>query len=811
MNEMNMKMKNIYKKIAFVLAAVLSVMVSCTKGPDDGGMSNGDPNFPEMGTFEVLPGNTYTLQFKPNYDWELTIPVESRQWFWFKDGSVSVRRLTGKASESPVTVEVCVTDYDEFDTVHSCEVSMAMAGQSQVVAKYTLGAKEREFSVLAAMWESDTLKLTEPVGEDAVRYYIYPDTEISAVDFRWSPADADFRAPLQIAANCEWDVEKPEWLELNVPETTAGVVELVMTGETLEETSGKVIFKSGDLVMREIDVTIPSCNDLQVYAAQIEEGDLVYGDDGYVYAETPSSEIDVVWLGADFRMPVKVDSKCSWTLEYPEWLSVDTPEKTTGEVHLTLLGVPSAYPLDETSGKIAFSKDGVVLEELDVKFPGCKNILEYSIAMSLTSLEYSYDGLVKTSVGYEEVVISGNVLGVRDTRIFVVETTGGVVGAENPSWFKMDLSSWNSASGSPVIQERTMTFSVADNAGDERSAVLFVLPSDVTAAVSDLFNPDMTVKDEYAAWAVPVVQSSENYSEYLTIAEVEEPSYTFERASEEKTSELASLFGDTEFVYVLTYNDVYACDDAALTMAIPFTSYKVFGSEDTSADKSSDSSFWLQYVNYNDNNNSGVVRMYLNMTLPTESSEGYVVYYDSYGNVLAIVECVSPFKEEEIITPPDPGEDDDLLKDEYGNKYEENDSYFNSKSAAKAAGAVMYECKAGPYFDQYREFGCPVMILEYTSADTELEIKLPSTVSYWSVMPYPYRSYITLNGSTVDRTQGIMTSAVNKVKIKMSSEVYDNKEEIEADDDYGRGLKLTLHKDMSTQDPTLVIFCRLNL
>lgn len=810
---MNMKMKNIYMIMAFVLASVMFVMVSCTKGPDDGGLSDGDPNFPEMGSFEVLPGKTYILQFKPNYDWELTIPVESRQWFWFKDGSVSVRRLTGKASESPVSVEICVTEYDEFDNGHSCDVTLSMAGKSQVVARYSLGAKEREFSVLAAMWECDTLKLAEPVGEDAVRRYIYPDTEISSVDFRWSAADADFRAPIQVTANCDWDVEKPDWLELNVPENTTGVVELSMTGESLEGASGKITFKSGDKVMREIDVTIPSCNDLQIYAAKVDEGELVYGEDGYEYGEDAVSEVDVLWLGADFRMPVKVDSKCNWTMEYPDWLSVEGPEKTTGEVFLTLLGVPSSYPLEETSGKIAFSKDGVLLEELDVRFPGCRDILEYSISMSLTSLEYSHDGLVKTTVGYEDVVITGNVLGVRDSRIFAVETTDGVMGGQNPSWFNVELSSWNNASGAPVIQERTMTFSVTDNAGDERSAVLFVLPSNVIATVQELFNPDMTVKEEYAAWAIPVVQSSENYSDYLTIAEVEDPSYTFERASDERTAELASLFGETEFVYALTYEDVYACDDATLTMAIPFTSYKVFGSDDVSADKSSDDAFWLQYVSYSDKNNSGAVRMYLNMTLPIEASEGYVVYYDSFGKVLAIVECISPFKEEETITPPEPGEDDGLLKDEYGNKYEVNDSYFTSVSAAQAAGAAMYECKSGPYFDQYsKEFGCPVLILEYTSANTNLEITLPESISYWSVMPYMYHTYITLNGTDIDSTQGILSRATNKVKIRMSSEVFDYKDEIEADKGSVKGgLKLTLHKDMLTQDPSLVIFCRLNL
>ena len=100
------------------------------------------------------------------------------------------------------------------------------------------------------------------------------------------------------------------------------------------------------------------------------------------------------------------------------------------------------------------------------------------------------------------------------------------------------------------------------------------------------------------------------------------------------------------------------------------------------------------------------------------------------------------------------------------------------------------------------------LILEYTSKDSEIEIKLPSTVQYWSVMPYEYRSYITLNGDSNDITLGIMSKATDRVKLKMAENISTQKEEIETK--HG-GIKVTLHKDMSAQDPTFVVFCRLNL
>lgn len=804
-----MNNQNIFKILAAGLLAMSVAMVSCTKDPDNGGPgSAGEPAFPDLvenfavDALDAIPA----IVFTPNYDWEMTIPVEVRQWFWFKDGSRNVRRITGKASSEPVSVYVCATDYRDFESNHSCDVTLTMDGKSQVVARYMLRAKERSLSVYTAIWEDGALKK----DQDA---YVYPSDESTSAALNWSAGDADFRAPVKVEANCEWDVVKPDWIELNVPETTTGIVEMLLTGESLQDKSGTVKFVSGDEVLAEINVSLPSCNDINVYSAKVKDGELEYGDGGYAFTEEPVSELSLVWLGNDFRIPMKVDSKCNWTLECPEWVSVAVEsEKTTGELSLTVMGVPAKYPLEETSGEIVFKKDGTTLKEIEVTIPGCRDILQYNISMALTALEYSYDCKVKTTAGYEEIAITGDVLSVKDARIFAVETTGGVL-AENPSWFSISMSNWNTAEGADVLQNRTMNFSVVENNGDERSAVMFIMPPTVTAAVEELFNEDMSVKEEYAQYSVPVVQASKNYSDYIMIDEVDDPDFTFVRADDQKAAELTALFGVTDFVYVMTYADMYASDQAAMTTAIPYTSFKVFGKEDTTLDKSEDQEYWLNYTNYTETNNFGVIKMYLDMTLPTESSVGYVVFYDSMGEVLAIVECISPFKEE-IVTPPDPGEgeeDDDSIKDMLGNRYLPDDTYFVNKAAAKANGVTMYEVKSGPFYDQYREFSCPIMILEYTSADTEIELKLPADVSYWYVYPSTYRNYVSVNGDNLDVTMGIMSRATNRIKITMTEAVYTDKDLLEQEGDPYAGLKIALHKDMSTQDPTIVIFCRLNI
>lgn len=631
-----MKKNNIFRLFAALLMGYAFLAVSCKDSGDDTTPKE-DPSFPSLvENYNVQPGETLVLTFTPNYDWTVSVPAELRQWFWIQDGSFSVSEVSGKASESVVVVNVGVTENQEFDRNFSCEVSMTMDGRTEVIAKYMLPAKERTMAIYAAEWNEDgSLKVAED-GES----YVYASEVTEKLELKWSAADAEFRAPVKVEANCQWDVVVPEWAEVNVPENSIGMVEVVFSGESVDAMDGKLVFKAGDEVLKEISVSVPSCNDIDVYSALMSEGEFEYGEDGdYAWSADPIENVSLAWLGADFRMPVKVDAKCNWDIELPEWLKVEVPEKTAGTVALTLLGVPSKYPLVDTEGKIRFKLGDKTLKELDVFIPGCMDIMSFGIDMSLTALEYNYIGEINTSTGYIEGPATGHLTGIKDVRVFSVETTGGKVGAENPDWFTIEMSGWNTAAGADVIQERELSFSVAENEGDARSAVLFVLPPSVKNESEELFNPDATVKDEYASYAVIVTQASMNYDEYLAVnvnADAEF-AYSLERASAEKTAELAAEYGATEFVYVLTYESPYCRDDAYMTMAIPFESYKVFGDGE-----------WLSYSNAGDANNYGVIDMYKEAKLPYEPQTGYVVFYNSEDAVLAIVECVSPYIPEEM-------------------------------------------------------------------------------------------------------------------------------------------------------------------
>ena len=256
------------KRVNILLAALAAMVAfaACEKPEPDGPDTPDAPEevtvtFPALvENYEVKPGETLTLTFTPAKDWNLSVPSENLQWFWIADGAFKVDKLSGKASAEAVTVKIGVSETEEFDTNRSCDVTLAIGDESKVIAKFMRPAKERTLAVyMAELDDAGEYKL----AEDGVSY-VYAASEASAVSLVWSASDADFRAPIKVESNGEWTVTSPEWLTVNVPEKTIGVTEVILTGSSLEEMNGKIAFKAGDKVLKEIDVTLPSCKGVDV-------------------------------------------------------------------------------------------------------------------------------------------------------------------------------------------------------------------------------------------------------------------------------------------------------------------------------------------------------------------------------------------------------------------------------------------------------------------------------------------------------------------------------------------------------------------
>ena len=542
------------KRFTIYLAALAALLAytSCEKPEPDDPDTPDTPaevtvTFPSLvENYEVAPGETLTLTFTPAKDWTISVPSDNLQWYWIADGTFKVDKFSGKASKETVTVKIGVSETEEFDTNRSCDVTLTIGDESKVIAKYMRPAKERTLSLYTAeLDEAGDYKL----AEDGVSY-VYGTEEASAVALVWSASNADFRAPVRIESNGEWTVTYPDWLTVNVPEKTAGVTEIILTGTSLEDVSGKIAFKSGDNVIKEFDVTLPSCKGVDVYSAVYEDDEFKFADEGgYLWTEDAVEEFSLVWLGSDFRMPISVSSKCEWTLSLPDWLSAELPETTAGEVSFTVLGVPSKYPLEDATGKMVFKYGDDVIHEVEVTIPGCKDIMTYSLGMALTALDFNAAGEVMTSTGYADVDVTATLFGTSDVSVAAFESVGGkYVTDKAPEWMTLTVSNFNTSDGASVLQEREVKISVTENTSDERSAVLLFLPGDLKGKAASVFTEDKaSVKEEYQKYAVSVSQLSNEFTISMTSTEeaMEEAGATFVEASDDKKAELVAAFGPT--------------------------------------------------------------------------------------------------------------------------------------------------------------------------------------------------------------------------------------------------------------------------
>ena len=746
---------NIIRTFAALFAVGALMAASCNNPTPDGpdGPVVVKPEFPSVvEDNDVAPGETLTLTFQANMDWTVSVPSSNLQWFWIQDNSFKVDKVSGKVAEGQkesVTVQIGVSETEEFDMNRSCDVTLTMGGESKVIAKYMRPAKNRTLAVYAVKVEGNEFV----TGADGL--YEYSDSEASSLDLIWSMAAADFRMPVKVDANCEWQVETPEWLDVQVPEHTTGSIELVFTGASIEAATGTIAFKSGSSVLKELNVTVPACGEVEVYATQIDEnGEFVFQDSGdYLYTTDPVEAITLVWPGNDFRMPVMVDAKCDWTLDLPEWLvakySEDAPARKTGVVTFNLMGDPMKYPLEETTADIVFKFDGQEIHKVAVTIPGCADKFSFGLDMGLTAWEFNTAGQLMTSVGYQDLAATASIFGTKDATVMAVEVMDGKQVAENPAWIILDVDAY--VQGGEVLQERSISLKVAENTGEEREAYLLFCKDGNTDA---FFAADGSLIEEMTGQSVHIIQHGSDM-EYVTMISTEEQMSTSGAAfGVSENPRLTGWFGDTEFIYTLTYANVYARDNAFMSFSKPYSSYKVFNAG--RKDMTGTEGFWLTFTPNGAENNGGVIDMYMDMDAPDKKETGYVVFYDADGSVLAIIECI--FDPEIII-------DTDVNLE------------FTEQSAmyAEMMGFTLEQLTEGELFDAYYDGMSPVYHLRYTMSGMPMWIKIPARVKKHNVNPYGLRSSFRVNNLVYDEYFGpndimgeIETNDEGAVEIYMS-------------------------------------------
>ncbi|MBE6216994.1 MAG: hypothetical protein E7124_03005 [Bacteroidales bacterium] len=325
-----MKKNNIFRLIAVLITGLALAVVSCTAPEvDDEKNENGggkvDPVFPTLVEKTVEPGDEVSLTASPDLDWEISVPQSTLQWFWIQDGAFKSDKCSGKAGEQ-VTVVIGVSETEEFDTDRTCEVTMKMGGESKVIAKLKRLAKEKTLAVYVAKVVDGEIQFVEDGSS-----YDYGSEEATSIDLIWT--GTDFRLPIKVESNYDWTVRTPEWASVDVPETSAGVVNVNVYGVPSkypeDAASGKIQFMGGDVVVKEYDITIPGCSDIFSYSITMGLTELNFNFSGQIktslgYTDGPVSATVSGTSAVQVFAVGMVDGKydISGALN-PEWLSVD--------------------------------------------------------------------------------------------------------------------------------------------------------------------------------------------------------------------------------------------------------------------------------------------------------------------------------------------------------------------------------------------------------------------------------------------------------------------------------------------------------
>ena len=224
-----------------VSAAMLSTACDTSEAEE-----NTPPVFPELQNLTIQVGETSCdVTFTPNLDWTVSIPTdaETSKWFELRDGEMPVSSISGKASTSPVTVTVATTEQEAFDDAPTCEVSLTMGGESQIIAKISRAAAIREFEFYASAYDTneDDFVIPYEYSETAMTKYTGTETPETApegtIELKWPLRVGSYTYTFKSKSNFDWLASAPSWLEVT-PTAIAdedGAYQVVVTANLSEE------------------------------------------------------------------------------------------------------------------------------------------------------------------------------------------------------------------------------------------------------------------------------------------------------------------------------------------------------------------------------------------------------------------------------------------------------------------------------------------------------------------------------------------------------------------------------------------------
>lgn len=337
---------------SILLASTALMLSSCSKdeGTDEGGPAT--PVFPDLVTKTILEGeSSCEVTFTPNMDWTVSIPTDDNEiveWFKLSDGVMPDYSISGKASATPVTIQVLAIKSAVFDESPVCEVSLTMGGETRVIAKVTRSNKARQFAIYASGYTEEN-GFSYEFGDTPVTKYEGTETPSTAPDgapeFQWPIGTIGFMQVIKVESNFEWVVSTPSWISYaeRGSDTETYFINVDINKITENELNGAVALldfydktidpssETGNSAHNRYCFKLPSINDLVRHpAANINttfnfnaEGKYVTeGLDGSTttsdnYATTISSTKGLQFYAAEFK-----DGKYTPIVGINSWVSV---------------------------------------------------------------------------------------------------------------------------------------------------------------------------------------------------------------------------------------------------------------------------------------------------------------------------------------------------------------------------------------------------------------------------------------------------------------------------------------------------------
>lgn len=339
-----------------VLAGAALLLSSCSKdeGTDEGGSAT--PVFPDLVTKTILEGeSSCEVTFTPNMDWTVSIPTDDNEiveWFKLSDGVMPDYSISGKASATPVTIQVLAIKSAVFDESPVCEVSLTMGGETRVIAKVTRSNKARQFAIYASGYTEEN-GFSYEFGDTPLTKYEGSETPSTAPstapdgapEFQWPIGTTGFMQVIKVESNFEWVVSTPSWISYaeRGSDTETYFINVDINKITENELNGAVALldfydktidpssETGNSAHNRYCFKLPSINDLVRHpAANIDAtfnfnaaGEYVTeGLDGGVsssteYATTISSTKGLQFYAAEFK-----DGKYTPIVGINSWVSV---------------------------------------------------------------------------------------------------------------------------------------------------------------------------------------------------------------------------------------------------------------------------------------------------------------------------------------------------------------------------------------------------------------------------------------------------------------------------------------------------------